>query len=371
MRTRRALLAGLGTLMGGCAARQTPLPPPAALPRERLAPVRVSRDRVIREVVGLRPYRPSGFVVRKEALGGKTLVHNYGHGGGGISLSWGTARLATALATEEGAAPTAVLGCGVAGLTAARLLQLRGARVTIYTKDTPPDTTSNIAGGLWSPVTVYEKARRTDAFFQQFVDASRFSFRYFQYLTGRGYGVRWTPVYYLHPEPGRDSISPTGAMEGISDLFRDVRRVDGPDNPFGTPGGQRVMTLLIEPYTFLDALLRDFFAAGGKLEVREFRDRGEVEALPEPMIVNSTGLGARALFGDEELMPIKGQLVFLLPQPEVDYMTVGPSGIYMFPRKDGILLGGTHERGEWSLDPDPAQSERILNDSARLFGAMA
>lgn len=60
------------------------------LPRH-FTPVNVSRERVIRTVVGLRPFRPSGFVVRAESLGDKLLVHNYGHGGGGVTLSWGCA----------------------------------------------------------------------------------------------------------------------------------------------------------------------------------------------------------------------------------------------------------------------------------------
>jgi D-amino-acid oxidase len=40
------------------------------------------------------------------------------------------------------------------------------------------------------------------------------------------------------------------------------------------------------------------------------------------VIFNCTGLGARALFGDQELTPIKGQLTVLLPQTEVNYLTV-------------------------------------------------
>src|SRR5215467_5013564 len=91
------------------------------------APVKVSRDRIIREVVGLRPYRAEGFVVDAERLGEKLLIHNYGHGGAGITLSWGTAALAVALARDFVGARTArpqrglrpaqrrfaVLGCGV------------------------------------------------------------------------------------------------------------------------------------------------------------------------------------------------------------------------------------------------------------------
>ena len=59
--------------------------------QRRFAPVKVSRDRIIREIVGLRPYRPEGFVVDAERVGNKLLIHNYGHGGAGITLSWGCA----------------------------------------------------------------------------------------------------------------------------------------------------------------------------------------------------------------------------------------------------------------------------------------
>src|SRR5438067_11397380 len=64
------------------------------------APVKVSRDRIIREVVGLRPFRSEGFVVDAQRIGEKLVVHNYGHGGAGITLSWGTASLAMDLARD-------------------------------------------------------------------------------------------------------------------------------------------------------------------------------------------------------------------------------------------------------------------------------
>jgi glycine/D-amino acid oxidase-like deaminating enzyme len=62
--------------------------------KRRFATVKISRERLIRTVVGLRPYRPRGFVVGAEQLGDKLVVHNYGHGGAGVTLSWGTASMA-------------------------------------------------------------------------------------------------------------------------------------------------------------------------------------------------------------------------------------------------------------------------------------
>ena len=79
--------------------------------------------------------------------------------------------------------------------------------------------------------------------------------------------------------------------------------------------------------------------------------------MPEKLIFNCTGIGARDLFGDSELQPVRGQLAVLQPQPEVLYAAAGRWG-YMFPRPDGILLGGTFERDVWDTTPDPAAIDR-------------
>jgi glycine/D-amino acid oxidase-like deaminating enzyme len=128
--------------------------------------------------------------------------------------------------------------------------------------------------------------------------------------------------------------------------------------------------MLVETSIYLAAMLREFFLAGGRVVVRDFASGDELLALAEPVVFNCTGLGARTLFADEELIPIKGQLTFLLPQPEIDYITLPGSGLYMFPRSDGILLGGTHERGVWTLEPDREAEKRILEAHRQFFEAM-
>lgn len=55
--------------------------------------------------VGLRPVRPT-VRLEIEQLGGARCVHNYGHGGSGVTLSWGCAREAAALLTDPRAAPS-------------------------------------------------------------------------------------------------------------------------------------------------------------------------------------------------------------------------------------------------------------------------
>ena len=97
--------------------------------------------------------------------------------------------------------------------------------------------------------------------------------------------------------------------------------------------------MLIEPAIYLPAIMQDYYAAGGEIVIRLFKGQDDALSLSKPVLINCTGLGSRNIFPDDELIPIKGQLSFLLPQEEIDYMTVGNGGLYMLPRKDGILLG--------------------------------
>jgi glycine/D-amino acid oxidase-like deaminating enzyme len=145
--------------------------------------------------------------------------------------------------------------------------------------------------------------------------------------------------------------------------------LDASENPFPFPSVLQFDTMMIEPNRYLPAILDDFHLAGGQIRVREFGSVAELQSLPQKVIVNCTGLGAKALFGDAELTPIKGQLTILLPQAEIDYCTIPPD-LYMFPRSDGILLGGTHEEGVWTLDPNLEAKQRILSEQARIFQQM-
>ena len=324
-----------------------------------LIPVNVAPGRVIRTVAGLRPYRASGFVVRAEALGDKRLVHNYGHGGAGITLSWGSSKLATDLGLHGHRGPVAVIGAGALGLTTAKLVQEAGFAVTIYAKALPPDTTSNIAGGQISPFGHYRDDAVTPEWRRQFVAAMDYSWRRFQIMVGDDYGIRWLPTF----EEG-DNVGP-----GPLDLYRpNSRRVPASGHPFPLDKVVGFETMYVETGRFLRQMMRDIQTGGGTLQLRDFPTPQSISELAEPLIFNCTGIGARALFGDTELRPVRGQLAVLLPQPEVRYAASGNWG-YMFPRSDGILLGGTFERDVWDTTPDPTAIARIVNSHQRFFSA--
>ena len=204
-----------------------------------------------------------------------------------------------------------MVGTGAVGLATARLLVERGFKVSVYTKDLPPNTTSNIAGGQWFPFTVYDVDCLTPEFEEQFNTATEFSYKRYQTMVGDYYGVRWLPNFQMSdsPLPTNGLLSTHG--DACSRCCRNSRSFRLSRHPFPFRFARRFDTMFIQPPVYLDALLREVRISGVPVEVRAFRDAKDLLSLPEPVIVNCTGLGAKELFGDEVLTPIKGQLTVL------------------------------------------------------------
>jgi glycine/D-amino acid oxidase-like deaminating enzyme len=362
--------AALGMALGGCGSLQRS--GRTRRPRVNLVPVEVAWDRIIRTTVGLRPYRPSGFVVRADRLDDKTVIHNYGHGGAGMSLSWGTAALAADLAMQHTDRRAAVIGCGVVGLTTARTLQRRGFDVSIHAAALPPDTTSNMSFAGFTPTSgVVSFDRRTPEWDAQFRSAVEIAYRQIQLLVGPRYGVSWIDDYApTNSVGGRGESRPRGdGSQGGALLPSGLElgrvQLEEGEHPFATRYAWRHPSLRFEPSIYLDALHRDVLTFGGRVTVRSFDTARDLGSLPESLIFNCTGLGAKRLFGDDELTPVKGQLVVLVPQPEVNYMMAT-----MLPRQDGIVLGHVMEPGVWTLDVNEEERRRVIEYHLRMFSGM-
>jgi glycine/D-amino acid oxidase-like deaminating enzyme len=313
---RRTFAAGSAALLSGCATvgrRTTSDCTP-------LAAVDADPSRLIRAVAGLRPFRRQGFVVRAEALGDKRLVHNYGHGGGGITLSWGTSKLATELGLPAHKGSVAVLGCGVVGLSTARLVKEAGFPVTLYSAAVPPDTTSNIAGGQFHPFSVFRDGYQPPEFMPQFIRALDYSWRRYQIMVGDDYGIRWLPTYVETDSPDSKLI------ESFPPINRMLTRAE---HPFTWSSTLRYDTIYVETGRYLRQMIRDVQIAGGKLEIRKFETPADIATLPETLVFNCTGLGSRDLFNDQDLHPARGQLAILEPQPEVRYAFTGGSRLHV------------------------------------------
>jgi glycine/D-amino acid oxidase-like deaminating enzyme len=386
---RRRLLAGAGgallaAAVGGCSVAvlqpQRRFSPAAAL---QLAPLRASTDRITQITVCTRPFRARGPRLDVERIGQKVVVHNYGHGGSGWSLSWGSSSIAVRQAMATGEREIGVIGCGAMGLTSGLLAQRAGARVTIYAKDLPPNVRSSLASGVWSPDSrICLEEHATPDFKQRWAGMARQSFKTYQTLLGLpGNPVEYFDNYFVSDQAAGSRRG--GSSADTRPRFAELQRELIPDlipNPteFG-PGThqfadrhlERNSLMMFNISAYARLLFSDFVANGGKIEIAEFHAPAELAGLREKTLINATGYGARALFGDESIVPVRGQLARMIPEPEVGY-GLFYKNVSFIPRRDGWVfqvVGDDDYYGynDDSTMPDRAEAELAVNTIAGLF----
>lgn len=247
-----------------------------------------------------------------------------------------------------------VIGCGVSGLSSGVRLLEGGHDVSIWARDLPPHTTSNIAAAIWHPYKAYPVERVTD-----------WGQRTLGVLYGLAEAPEKTGVKLAEAlEVFREPVDDPWWRECVPD-FRQAR----PDELFADYwGGYVFQTIVAETRIYLEYLVNRFKELGGEIEQRE------VTSLEEPLsqsqvVVNCAGLGARSLVGDEGLFPIRGQIIrvaklrierVMLDEDEEYGVT------YIVPRSTDCILGGTAQVGDWTLESDAATAEAIIERCAHL-----
>jgi D-amino-acid oxidase len=387
---RRDFLGGVAMAsLSGCspkvrrAATPPVLPPYDVLPK--LMPIRAETDRIFRVTVCLRPFRAAGPRLDIERVGDKTVVHNYGHGGSGWSLSWGSSSVAVEKAMAVGERDVAVLGCGALGLTSAILLQRAGAKVTIYAKERPPEVRSARATGSWTPDSRIALTNSVSPDFPALWEKMcRTSFHTYESFLGMaGNPVEWTDRYSLSdisPAEGQanrrrdDTLSFAHYQDRVADLTPHFHDLPPGSHPFPTRYARRNSSLTFNIAGYSRQLVTDFLVEGGKIERVEFHSPSELNQLPQKVVINATGYGARALWKDESIIPVRGQIAWLIPQPEVNY-GVMYKNVAILARRDGIAVqdGGIGEMDGYkdsNEQPDRATAESAVRVVAELYGRM-
>ncbi|MGE0767494.1 MAG: FAD-dependent oxidoreductase [Hyphomicrobiaceae bacterium] len=274
-------------------------------------------------------------------------------------MSWGTASKVRKIVqdhlTTTPDRTVAVLGSGVMGLTTATELLRLGVLVKVYAESFWSGTTSAVAGGQWAA----SKVNYSDK--TEFKEILKVSYETFKASIGQGFGVSERPNYTPVRAPNLETI--LRLLPGLLPPRQSVSRL-----PFEhhTKPGFVYQTLLVEPPVFLQRLDDDLRANGVQFCQRTFSRIDDVLALPEDIIVNCTGMGARKLWGDKSLKPIKGQLALLPPQVGLDYL-YSQNG-YIFPRADAVVIGGSFETTFSSPDPDPVCCNELVDYIKGQFG---
>jgi len=389
-RLLQTLAAAGGISLGGCV---TPLLSDGNAkrlgPNDRarfLAPLRASTDRIFDITVCLRPFRAAGPRLDTERLRDTLVVHNYGHGGSGWSLSWGSSTIAVNKALAAGNALAqardriAVVGCGVLGLTSALLAQAAGKAVTIYAREDIQQTFSARASGSFTPDS---RIALADAVSPEFPalweEMARTSLKTFQgHLGLSGDPVRWIDRYRVTDAPAPAARAPVAGelqfaayRSRLQDLFPHGEELRPADTPFHAAGVRRSSVLMFNIASYSQMLMMQFRLAGGRIEQRVFHDPQELADLPERIVINCTGYGARALWRDETIVPVRGQLAHLIPQAGFDY-ALDYRDVNVIPRSDGIVVqsvtgGDMRGYNDASLAPDRQEADAAVQTLAGLY----
>ena len=246
-----------------------------------------------------------------------------------------------------------VVGAGAIGLTVAVRLAEAGFETHVLARDLPLETTSAVAAALWYPYRAAPPQAVTRWAGRTYAELVRLAAEH------PASGVRLVPGTELLAAPagpGSPSAPWWRAAVPALETVRDPTPVHS--------WGWRLDLPVADTSVYLPWLVDRLRAAGGTLT------RSWLPALPSSgLVVNCTGLAARGLVGDLGVHPVRGQVVrvdgagvseWLLEQGDP------ARPLYVVPRLDDVVVGGTAEVDDWTLTPDPATAVALVARAAEL-----
>jgi D-amino-acid oxidase len=240
--------------------------------------------------------------------------------------------------------PITVVGCGVIGLTSAIRLQESSFDVTIISRDVPPNLTSAVAGAYWYGGELASHPAR-----------HRWSLSSLEEYLGLAQGDYCGVSTFRMLEVFGTSV-PDPWFKDVIPFYERVRPTD---LPVGYADGYWMEIPIVETPRYLAYLVERFQKNGGVIQQRTITDLNELAA-GHHLIVNSTGVYARYVTPDEQVYPLRGQVIKVEAPHIHDAFMDDDSFTYILPRKDGCILGGISQKDNWNLAVDPAVSEDIL-----------
>ncbi len=256
-----------------------------------------------------------------------------------------------------------IIGAGVSGLTTGIVLLAAGYDVHIVTAAMPQDTTSARAAALWFPFQMGPV--------DQVNTWSKYSYEVFEALAADPTsGIHMRPLLELIAQEAyawwKDALPPHA-----------IRPACAAELPQGFTLGYVIQVPIIETPIYLADLMRRYAQAGGTIALAEIHSIADI-AHTAHCVVNCTGLAARELVGDDELFPIRGQIVKLVADSAIQAIAADmhlwnseTDLAYIIPRSDCIVLGGNVLPHDGDLTIDEAATEGIRRRCERLDGRLA
>ena len=353
-------------------------------------PPRLDADHIYKTVLCHRPLRKGGPMLKVLDWEGKIVANNYGHSGSGWTLGPGSVKYVLDLLEEKMAGrnlnkdqPITIIGAGVMGLMSAVELEERGYRNIQIVAESFDELASHKAGGQFAPVYMGNDPDKQILMDQIGVVSYEY---YKQIIEGRhpylNRGAALVTDYFENVKDfGLEPFVEAGAMQPAKEVILDFQN-----------GLTRKMYAYDDCiYMDVSLLMDDLKALVVKQNIpfiqKKIHSFAEVE---DSVVLNCTGLGAKELMNDQNMVSVQGHLIFLKHQnPEdVNYMVemyLGrgktSSGLnntrafYIFPKhlpesgpNDIGVLGGTYIEQADASTPHNEEFEMIIENAKRFYG---
>lgn len=249
---------------------------------------------------------------------------------------------------ENKSAKIAVIGAGVVGMTTAKLVQdkFRNAEVTVIADKFTADTTSAVAAGIFRPGTSFRGSSKeiTQKFIQ---DSWDFWQDILRSPEASNAGVMQLDGYIF--SKNNYHVTRNHLLENVVPIYRPVQenelKLCGGDYKYGS----YFSTVKTGCDQYLPWIGGIFKFRGGKLVQRKI-DTFSSLSQEYDLVFNCTGLGAKYLCDDHDLVPIRGQII-KVRAPWLKTAIYGDYDTYMIPGMDGVAtLGGTRQYDSYNLD---------------------
>jgi D-amino-acid oxidase len=253
----------------------------------------------------------------------------------------------------------ALVGQGVIGLTTAEALVSAGHSVTIYSKDDNHKTASYGAGAYWWPHKAWPPERVSNW--------SAITYRKYEELstlTGSGIHMHRHFRYCEREDETRYAL----------DLTKNVREIPTDTLPFFAIDAFECLLPVIDVPVYMPWLKKRVEDLGVTFVTRSIHSFSEL-ASEADAIVNCSGLGAKELAGDDQVYPIRGQVVMVEKDPKLDtcirLVHRDPVLTLILPRSKDILLGGTVNENSDSTEPNDQETSEIIERCSRVLPDIA
>ncbi|XP_055636675.1 D-aspartate oxidase-like [Toxorhynchites rutilus septentrionalis] len=251
-----------------------------------------------------------------------------------------------------------ILGAGINGLTCAFRLSEKYPRAgfEIISENFTPNTTSDVAAGLWEPYllgsTPMELVRKW----------SRETYNYFHGMWRTGYanecGICLVPWIGLCLEGSEmEDVFWKDFVFGFREISGQRLQRMGKEHNTAYCSGYEFVTFTCEPTKLLQFYTKILESRGVKIRKQRIECFQALEVSPDSIVINCLGLGSGEIMTDAQLKPTRGQ-IRRIKANWIFHAFVNGSA-YVIPNTESVTLGGTKQKGDNDLNARAEDAETI------------